>query len=145
LSRAAHPATTPAKAYSLVVLGCQGPRDPVKVTLRYDLDLQGRPAADSAEHAIAMLDGNDLRILVAVGYGPADAVGRHIDAIAAAAEAGIAVARALRVEGGRYFTYNQDGPAEGVPFITTPTRACSRAAPTSRRRSRRPSALMPRR
>jgi hypothetical protein len=100
---------------SLVVLGCH--RDAVMVTLRYDLDLQGRPVADVAEHPVAMLDSNDARTLVAVGYGPADAVDPLIAAIArATAGTGIVMPLALRVEDGRYFTYDEDGPAGGTPF-----------------------------
>jgi hypothetical protein len=37
----------------------------------------------------------------------------------AAARAEIVVTRALRVEDGRYFTYDEDGPAEGIPFTIT--------------------------
>jgi hypothetical protein len=102
-------------ADSLVVLGCR--RGGVMVTLRYDLDLQGRPVADIAEHPVAILAGNDARTLVAVGYGPAGAVDPLIAAIArATAGTGVVMPLALRVEDGRYFTYDEDGPAEGTPF-----------------------------
>ena len=50
----------------------------------------------------------------------ADAVDPLIAAIViAAAGTGVTVNRALRVEDGRYFTYGEDGPAEGIPFTVT--------------------------
>ena len=104
-------------ADSLVVLGCQPPRDRVSVTLRYDIDLQGQPAADIAAHAVALFASQGVGILVAVGYGPADAVDPFIAALAgAAASAGLILARALRAENGRYHSYGEDGPADGIAF-----------------------------
>jgi hypothetical protein len=102
---------------SLVVLGCW--RGLLKVTLRYDLDLQGRLATDVGEHAVEVLAGQDVATLLAVGYGTAEAVDPIIAAVARAADGtDVGMRMALRVEGGRYFTYSEDGPAEGTPFTT---------------------------
>ena len=104
-------------ANSLVVLGCW--RGLPKVTLRYDLDLQGRLATDVGEHAVAVLAGQDVPTLLAVGYGTAEAVDPIIAAAACAADGtDVGMGAALRVEGGRYFTYSEGGPAEGMPFTT---------------------------
>jgi hypothetical protein len=105
-------------ANSLVVLGCQPPW--MTVTLRYDLDLHGHTAGDIAAHAVGALASQDIGILVALGYGPADAVDPLVAALViAAAGTGVAVVRALRVENDRYFTYDEDGPAEGTAFTVT--------------------------
>jgi hypothetical protein len=104
-------------ANSLVVLGCC--RGLLKVTLRYDLDLQGHLAADVGRHAVGVLAGQDVPTLLAVGYGPAEAVDPIIAAVAGAADGtDVGMRAALRVEGGRYFTYSEAGPAEGMPFTT---------------------------
>jgi hypothetical protein len=95
----------------------------VKITLRYDLPDPPDPdlAADIAEHAIAILDSQELSAAIAIGYGP-DA---RVRPLATAfqdvlRDRGRGLIDFLRVEGDRYWSYtcadeNCCLPA-GVPF-----------------------------
>ena len=108
---------------SLVVIGTAPPRDRVKITLRYDLpDPPGAGvAADLAAHAVGVISTQRLTAMVAVGYGPTTLVDPVASALRAAAwQAGIATRDFLRVEDGRYWSYQCGNeaccPAEGTPF-----------------------------
>lgn len=112
--------------HSIVVLGTGHPRGEVEITLRYDLP---NPADDRAVAAVA---GNVLDILAAQGMTTAAAVGYGADSEVSpvvgalrsrAAEAGVTLTEALRVEDARYWSYvcaNQECcPADGTPFDVT--------------------------
>jgi hypothetical protein len=109
--------------HSIVVLGTGHPRGEVEITLRYDLP---NPADD---RAVAAVVGNVLDILAAQGMTTAAAVGYGADAevspvvgvlCSRAAEAGVTLTEALRVEDARYWSYvcaNQECcPPDGTPF-----------------------------
>ena len=109
--------------FSLVVIGMTLPSGRVQLAMRYDLpdppdsDL----AADIADHARRVLTRQYLTSLALVGYGPSPAVTPVADAVrAAAAQAGLAIREALRVEDGRYWSYLCTDPSccspDGEPF-----------------------------
>jgi hypothetical protein len=109
--------------HSIVVLGTGHPRGEVEITLRYDLP-------DPADHrSVAAIAANVLDILAAQGMTTAAAVGYGADAEVApvvgalrsgAAQAGVTLTEALRVEGSRYWSYvcanPECCPADGTPF-----------------------------
>ena len=109
---------TPAE--SLVVVGVEGPRHRVKVTLRYDLpgadDI--RAAEQIVGHATSVLTQAGVDTMVAVVYG-ADEPGGLV-AAALAAQDDVDVRDVLRVADGRYWSYACTGedccPAAGTPF-----------------------------
>ena len=112
-------------ADSLVMLGIGGPHDRIRLAFRYDLPdpPDEELAGDIAEHAIAVLRRQHLGMAIAVGYGSGAAVTPVMDAIVPALrEAGIGVQDALRVEGGRYWSYVCEDPEcclpDGMPFDT---------------------------
>jgi hypothetical protein len=108
---------------SVVVIGTEQPRGLVKVTLRYDLPDPADPglAAETAEHAFAVLSSQRLAGAIAVGYGP-DALVRPVAAaFSELAENGpIGLLEFLRADEGRYWSYvcaSEDCcPAAGTPF-----------------------------
>jgi hypothetical protein len=108
---------------SLVLIGTEPPKGTVKVTLRYDLPDPSDPdlMADIAEHALAILDSQQLSAAIAIGYGP-DALVRPLAVAFRDAMAGgePALIDFLRVEGDRYWSYTCTDenccPAAGVPF-----------------------------
>jgi hypothetical protein len=109
-------------ASSLVVLGITS-GNLVGVALRCDLPdpPSGSDAAEIAAHAIGVLAREQLPGSVVIGYGPGRLVTPLIDAVrAAAARAGVKLRDLLRVEDGRYWSYQCADPgccpAEGVPF-----------------------------
>ncbi len=108
---------------SIVVLGIAGPREQIRLGFRYDLpDPPDRAlAGEIAEHAVAVLVRQHIAAAIVIGYGPgslvtpvADRLGRKLR------KSGLAVRDMLRVEGGRYWSYEcrdpRCCPAEGVPF-----------------------------
>ncbi len=108
---------------SLVVIGIKDPCGQVEVTLRYDLP--GQPGAQFAsgiaEHAMDILNGNEIHDAIVIGYGRKQQVTPLADAIRrAAAPAGISVRDILRFHEGRYWSYlcqaTRCCPAEGIPF-----------------------------
>lgn len=108
---------------SLVMLGIGGPHARIRIAFRYDLpDPPERDlAADIAAHAVTVLSRQHLTMAIAVGYGSGRTVTPVVDVVAPALrEAGIAVQDALRVEGGRYWSYVCGDPdccpPGGVPF-----------------------------
>jgi hypothetical protein len=111
---------------SLVVLGLTLPAGRVQVAMRYDLPdpPDANLTADIAEHAISVLTSQHMTGVALVGYGPGPAVTPVVDAIrAAAARARITLREALRVEGGRYWSYLCTSPScccgpDGEPFDT---------------------------
>lgn len=109
-------------ASSLVVLGITS-GNLVGVALRCDLpDPPSRSdAAEIAAHAIDVLAREQLPGTVAIGYGPGRLVTPLIDAVrAAAGRAGVKLRDLLRVEDGRYWSYQCSDlgccPVNGVPF-----------------------------
>jgi hypothetical protein len=110
-------------AASLVVLGVGPPRDRIRLTLRYDLpDPPGLGvSADIAEHAVGVLQAQQLTAAVAVGYGPEALVTPVAEGLRdAAGRAVIDLYEVLRVQDGRYWSYVCGNeaccPAAGVPF-----------------------------
>ena len=108
---------------SLVVIGIAPPRDRVRVTLRYDLpDPPGADlVAEIAAHAVGVLSAQRLTAAVAVGYGPEPQVTPVARELREGAwQAGIDVREFLRVQNGRYWSYECGNekccPAAGVPF-----------------------------
>lgn len=122
---------------SLVVLGIAGPGRRIRVAFRYDLpdppDLS--LAAEIAGHATTVLQRQDLRAAMTVGYGPGALVTPVIDLVRGAlTAAAIEIRDLLRVEDGRYWSYLCADPlccpAEGVPFdpLSHPAAAALSAA-----------------
>jgi Domain of unknown function (DUF4192) len=108
---------------SLVVLGLSGRTGKVRVTFRYDLPdpPDSVLALDIAEHAVAVLRQQRLRLAVLVGYGAPALV---IPVLAMAMDAlelnRIQLREALRADGGRYWSVLCDDssccPPEGRSF-----------------------------
>ncbi len=122
---------------SLVVMGTAPPRDRVKVTLRYDLpDPPGAGvAADIAAHAVGVVGSQRLKAMMAVAYGPETLVDSVAYALRdAARQAGIKLRDVLRIEDGRYWSYECGDeaccPAAGTPFdpAASPAAAAMAAA-----------------
>jgi len=110
---------------SMVIIGLEARRGAVKLTMRYDLPdpSDQELAAGIAEHAVAVLAGQQLTAAVAVGYGPDDLVRTVAMALRdALAPAGICLAECLRADNGRYWSYTCNDqaccPDEGTPFDT---------------------------
>jgi Domain of unknown function (DUF4192) len=108
---------------SLIVIGAGPPLDRVNVTLRFDLPdpPDTRTARDMAQHAVSVLTGQQQALAVAIGYGPGSLVTPVADAIRKAARrAQLELRDVLRVEGGRYWSYQCRNPAccppQGVPL-----------------------------
>ena len=120
---------------SLVVIGLSGPRNKIKVTLRYDLD-SGAPA-DNAAHAVAFLANADVAKCVAVIYASDSDAGPAAAALrAAGAVAGLDMQEILRVEGNRYWSCvcgdEACCPAAGTPFDPAATADLGTAVLASR-------------
>lgn len=104
---------------SLVIVGVEGPRNRVKVTLRYDLPGPADTEIANAitGHMVSVLTRN-VRTAIAVIYGPAHA-GDLLN-IALTGQNQIKMGDVLRVENGRYWSYrcgNPDCcPVEGATF-----------------------------
>jgi hypothetical protein len=100
---------------SMVVIGTEPPQARVKLTLRYDLPDPPDPdaAADLAAHAAAIFSEQGIITIVVVGYGPARLVTPIADALHTTL--GLPLRNMLRVEGGRYWSYDES-PSEGTPF-----------------------------
>ena len=110
-------------ALSLVVLGAGGPHVRIRLAFRYDLPdpPDKQLAADIAAHATVVLGRQHLGTAIIVGYGPGRTVTPVIDVLSPALRSsGVEVRDALRVEGGRYWSYLCRDPAccppDGVPF-----------------------------
>jgi len=110
-------------ASSMVIIGTEGPRAEVRLTLRYDLPEppDREIAADIARHATGVLSAQRIEAAVAVGYGPGHLVTPVADAFRERAEcAGVRVTELLRVENERYWSYlcAEPGccPPDGKPF-----------------------------
>lgn len=98
---------------SLVMLGIGGPHARIRLTFRYDLPnpLDHALADDVAAHAVAVLRRQHLTMTVAIGYGPADAVGAMMTALVPGLrQAGIDVQDLIRVTDGRYWSLCCDDP-----------------------------------
>jgi hypothetical protein len=108
---------------SLVVLGLSGRPGMLHLMFRYDLPdpPDSVLALDIAEHAVAVLRQQRLRLAVLVGYGPPVLVTPVLAMVAEAFELNrIELREALRADGGRYWSVLCDDPAccpaEGRPF-----------------------------
>lgn len=104
--------------HSFVVTGLHGDRGRLQFAMRYDLD-QDRD--EIAAHATGMLVRHDCPRTVAIGYGPGAEVTPVMDRFRnAAADAGVGVHDALRVDEGRYYSYlctePDCHPVEGTPL-----------------------------
>lgn len=113
-------------ASSMVIVGTEGPRAEVRITLRYDLPEppDREIAADIARHATAVFNAQRIEAAVAVGYGPGHLVTPVVDAFRErAGHAGVRVTELLRAENGRYWSYlcAEPGccPPDGTPFEVT--------------------------
>lgn len=103
---------------STVVVGLHGQENSVGPILRYDMTSE---QIGVAHHAIAVLQGIGCEGLVLIGYGADQEVTPVVDKMReAAANAQLTIKGALRVEGGRYWSYIDDGdtpfPPDGRPF-----------------------------
>ncbi|GAB3453207.1 DUF4192 domain-containing protein [Streptomonospora sediminis] len=107
---------------AMLVLGLRGEPPRLHTTFCCDLPDLADPGADEAADRIAAaLHGEGCSTALAVGYGPAAEVTRHIDALRRGCErAGVALREALRAAQGRYWSYLCDTPAccppEGTPY-----------------------------
>jgi hypothetical protein len=108
---------------SLVVIGTEGPRARVRLTLRYDLPDPADPeiCAEIAEHATGVLSAQRIETAAVVGYGPGVRVTPLADALQERSpEFGVHISELLRVEGQRYWSYMCENPEccppEGTPF-----------------------------
>ena len=108
---------------SIVIIGTEPSNGQVRVTLRYDVPdpRQPRVATALAGHAVSLLAPQGVRTVFAVGYGTDAEVAPVATALRErAAEAGITVTEALRVENRRYWSYVCADPGccppEGTPF-----------------------------
>ncbi|MGH3389518.1 MAG: DUF4192 domain-containing protein [Actinomadura sp.] len=104
---------------SLVVIGSGGPHG--TCALRIDLPPAGVAAEAIADRFAQMLRRNDFPHAMLVGYGSADRVTPLIDAARPAlAECEVELHDALRVTGGRFWSYLCSDPdccpVEGTPF-----------------------------
>jgi hypothetical protein len=113
-------------ASSMVIIGTEGPRAEVRLTLRYDLpeSPDHEIAMDIARHATGVLSAQRIEAAVAVGYGPGHLVTPVADTFRERAEgAGVRVTELLRVENGRYWSYlcaePRCCPPGGTPFDVT--------------------------
>src|SRR6266567_9530590 len=108
---------------SLVVVGASGPRNQVEMGFRYDLPEDTEAREQIADHAAETLTLYGIRTVILIGYGAGELVTPLMDVMRdRAARVGRAVKEALRVEGGRYWSYlcTSPGccPTEGIPFDT---------------------------
>ncbi len=108
---------------SLVMLGIGGPHARIRLAFRYDLPdaADVSMSEDIAAHAVNVLSRENLTMVILVGYGTGEAVTPVMDIVQPALRAGeIAIQDALRVDGGRYWSYRCHDPLccppEGVPY-----------------------------
>lgn len=106
-------------AESLVVIGLTGglPRSRLHLTVRWDLPL----ASGGLGEIVPLFQKEDVTQVVMVGYGPGPLVTPAIDEAGALfRRGGLTVVDALRVEGGRYWSYGCSQtdccPVDGVPY-----------------------------
>ncbi|MFI7025832.1 DUF4192 domain-containing protein [Micromonospora sp. NPDC049900] len=103
---------------SVVVVALTGSR--IVFAARTDLPGEGDPQ-ESAEHIAAVTARQGADSATAIGYGPAARVTPAVDAVRVAlADAGLTVLDALRVTGGRWWSYvcqePECCPPEGTPY-----------------------------
>ena len=108
--------------HCLVVLGIAS-EGRIKVAFRYDLPdpPDAGTVAAIADHAASVLAREHLGTMVAVGYGPGRLVTPLADALRAAApRAAVRLHDVVRVQDGRYWSYQCTEPSccppEGTPF-----------------------------
>lgn len=109
-------------ADSLVVVAMQDKR--VTFVARGDLPDPGTPAGPIADHLVAAVRRQDATTTLTLGYGPAERVTPAMDQLRAALnQSGLRVLDALRVTGGRYWSYLCTEPtccpSEGTPYDTS--------------------------
>jgi transposase len=97
---------------SLVVIGVEPPGGTIKVTMRYDLPdpADADLAADIAAHAFGVIGAQDLTAAAAIGYGP-DALVAPLAAAFGQLDEAADLIDFLRVDDGRYWSYNCADPA----------------------------------
>ncbi len=112
--------------HSIVVLGTGHPRGEVEITLRYDLPdpADPRSVAAVAANVLDILSAQGMATAAAVGYGTDAEVSPVVAELRSrAAQAGVTLTEALRVEDGRYWSYvcanPECCPADGTPFDVT--------------------------
>ena len=117
---------------SVVVVALRGRR--VVFAARGDLPAPGQPAAQRAAAAsiTAVVGRQGAEAATVIGYGPAELVTPAVDAVRdALARAGLRLLDALRVTGGRYWSYLCDNPeccpAAGTPFDAASTTVAAAA------------------
>jgi hypothetical protein len=108
---------------SVVIAGGRGSRHRIDVTLRFDLpDPPDHTLSEAiAGQAVSVLTHQNFTTVVVIGYGPGELVTPVADALRAAiVGTGLQVRDILRVEDGRYWSYECTNPGccppEGVPF-----------------------------
>ncbi len=91
----------------LLVLGLRGPTGRLHTTFRCDLTAElVEHARDMADHVARTLQTQGCEAALVVGYGSAAAVTPCVDALREAGDdTGVVVREALRVTGGRYWSY----------------------------------------
>jgi hypothetical protein len=110
---------------SLVVVGTEGRRHQVRMTLRYDLPdpPSGELCGEITGHAFRVLSAQHIEVAAVVGYGPGRLVTPLADALREQAPgAGVMIGELLRAEDQRYWSYlcknPECCPPEGTPFTT---------------------------
>ncbi|MER7267278.1 DUF4192 domain-containing protein [Micromonospora carbonacea] len=108
-------------ADSVVVVALQGRR--IVFAARADLPGPGDDPLDPAVHLAGVIARQGAESATVLGYGDASGVTPAVDAVRdSLAEAGLAVLDALRVTGGRYWSYLCDDlaccPPDGTPYDT---------------------------
>ncbi|KAB8186014.1 DUF4192 family protein [Microbispora catharanthi] len=112
---------------SIVAMAFEPAADPqatargLRFSMRVDLPDRSEDTPDLAQHFADLLTRNDAERAMLIGYGPGWHVTPVIDAVRGAlSEAGIDTIDALRVEGGRYWSYTCPDPdccsPNGVPY-----------------------------
>jgi hypothetical protein len=118
---------------SLCVVGLDPDRPSTgPMLLRGDLPTGKDEARSRFEYLAGVLATSGVRIAALIGYGTAERVTPAMEAArAAAGEAGIVVREALRVEGGRYWSYlctNEECcPPEGTPYDVSTSQVAATA------------------
>ncbi|MEV4252129.1 DUF4192 domain-containing protein [Spirillospora sp. NPDC049652] len=115
---------------SLVVLGFDGPENTCAVRVDLPPDPSRVPAM--ADQIATVVARNHFRSALIVGYGPSAPVTAAASAVwEALASAGVRIAEAMRVSGGRWWSLtclDQCCPPEGRPFDTSTTELAANAA-----------------
>lgn len=99
---------------SMVIVAAEGPRGRVRLAFRFDLPNPPDPqlADEIANYAATLVTRNQVRDVLAVGYGPGVLVTPVADRLREALPAaGVRLHDVLRVQDGRYWSYLCPDPA----------------------------------